>query len=241
MRIKIYVSIICFIFFSFSISCFGEKARPNFLLQAVKEKDIAEVKKLLADPDVIYHDLNPKCPGVICKPIFYAARNGSIKIMELLIGAGADIDGQSGKSGDTPLIIASYMHNYKLARLLVQKGADVNKTNHFGASPFWGACFMGDFELVKLFIEKAEVNFLGRYPDVFKKKEEKKEFVEKITPLMLASKDGNIEIVSLLVRKGADIRLKDSLGRSALDYATKFNNHKIKNFLQNISDDKIDK
>jgi ankyrin repeat protein len=233
MQIKIYATVICFLIISLPINCFGEQAKPNFLLQAVKDKDIAKVIKLLADPEVRSRDLDPRCPGAICKPIFYAARNGSLKIMELLIDAGADIDGQSGKSGDTALIIASYMHNYKLARLLFQNGADVNKANHFGATPFWGACFMGDYELVNLFIEKAEINFPGSYPDVLKIQGEKKQFVENFTPLMAASKAGNIKIVSLLVSNGADIQLKDSLGRSAMDYAIGFNNYKIEKLLQN--------
>lgn len=229
----------CLIFNVLLTNCLGEQARPNLLLQAVEDNDIAEVKELLADPGVSYHDLNPKCPGAICKPIFYATRNGSLEIVELLINAGADINSPSGKSGDTPLIIASYLHNYKLARLLIQKGADVNKANHFGATPFWGACFMGDYELVKLFIERAEIDFPGRYPDLFRNNGENKQLVEKITPLMAASKAGNMEIVNLLVNKGADIRLKDSLGRSALNYATEFKNYKIKNFLQNNLNDKI--
>ena len=121
MRKKIYLAVICLFFCCLTNTCLGEEARPNLLLQAVKDQDVAEVKKLLAYPDIRYHDLNPKCPGAICKPIFFAARGGALEIMELLIDAGADIDGQSGKSGDTPLIIASYMHNYKLVRLLMRK------------------------------------------------------------------------------------------------------------------------
>jgi ankyrin repeat protein len=239
MRLKISIPIIFFILYGLSISGCEKQTGPNVLLQAVKDKDLAEVKKLLANPDVVSHDLNPKCPGAICEPIFFAARGGSLKIMELLIDAGADINNQSGKSGDTPLIIASYMNNYELARLLIQKGADVNKANHFGATPFWGACFMGNYELVKLFINTAEINFPGRFPDVLKKKGEKKQFVEKITPLMAASTVDNIEIVRLLIQKGADIKLKDSLGRSAVDYATKFNHRKIKFFLQKEMNEKI--
>jgi ankyrin repeat protein len=221
-----------FYLFGYFTNCFGEEARPNLLLQAANDNDIDAVMELLTDPDIIELDLNPRCPGVICKPVFYAARNGSIKIMELLIDAGADIDGQSGKSGDTPLIIASYRHDYDLARLLIEKGADVNKKNHFGASPFWGACFMGDYKLVKLFIDKAEIDSPGKFPDVLKKKGEKKQFVDNMTPLMVASKSGNIKIVRLLLSRGADIRLKDSLGRSAIDYASQFNNLDIKKLLQ---------
>jgi ankyrin repeat protein len=234
MRTATIISSGLFIFFCLCSNCYGEKARPNLLLQAVKDNDINAVRELLANPDILYHDLNPQCPGAICKPVFYAARNGSTEIMELLIDAGADIDGQSGKSGDTPLIIASYMHDYSLARLLIEKGADVNKKNYFGAAPFWGACFLGDYELAELFIDKADLNSPGRYPDLFKKKGEERRFVENITPLMVASKSGDIKIVQLLVDKGADIKSKDSLGRSAIDYAECFKNTDIKKLLQSM-------
>ena len=91
---------------------------------------------------------------------------------------------------------------------------------------------MGDYKLVKLFIDKAEIDYPGKFPDVLKKKGEKKQFVDNMTPLMVASKSGNIKIVRLLLNKGADIRLKDSLGRSAIDYASHFKNTDIKKLLQ---------
>lgn len=233
MRFAKGTALICFILLGLSINGFGEQARPNLLLQAVKEKDVPGVKTLLADPEVRNHELNPKCPGAICKPIFFAARDGSLPIIKLLIDAGAEVDAQSGNSGDTPLIIASYMHNHKLARLLLKNGADVNKANHFGATPFWGACAMGDYELINLYIAKADVDLPGRYPDPLQKKGEKKQLVERITPLMAASKAGHLEMVRLLVDKGADVRLKDSLGRSAKEYALRFNHHNISDFLNN--------
>lgn len=39
------------------------------------------------------------------------------------------------------------------------------------------------------------------------------------TPLMEASKDGNLQLVEYLVAQGADVRLKNRRGLSALDYA----------------------
>jgi ankyrin repeat protein len=40
-----------------------------------------------------------------------------------------------------------------------------------------------------------------------------------MTPLMLAARNGEDEAVRLLVQKGADVKPKDKLGRTALDWA----------------------
>lgn len=45
------------------------------------------------------------------------------------------------------------------------------------------------------------------------------------TPLHWASKRGNKEIVDFLIKKGADFDAVDVLGRSALQFAVKYQNN----------------
>lgn len=55
------------------------------------------------------------------------------------------------------------------------------------------------------------------------------------TPLMEASKDGNLQLVEYLIYQGADVRLKNRRGMSALDYAkqsTSENKEKIVKILR---------
>ncbi len=52
-------------------------------------------------------------------------------------------------------------------------------------------------------------------------------FHARITPLVLAAKLGRLNIVKLLLRKGADVNIVDSLGRTALRVACEEDNEKV--------------
>ncbi len=76
--------------------------------------------------------------------------------------------------------------------------------NYFTGSPLCMAICKGDVAVVKKFIEYgANVN----------------EVSNGMTPLMFAARYNNVEILTLLVEKGANLKVKDEKGYTALKHA----------------------
>lgn len=75
---------------------------------------------------------------------------------------------------------------------------------NYGNSPLCNAILKGDLATVKKFVEYgADVN----------------EMSNGLTPLMFAARYNKIEILKYLVEKGADKKIKDERGLTALKYA----------------------
>lgn len=77
---------------------------------------------------------NPNQEGGFTTPIFCAAENNDLAIMNTLIRAGADFNGSNIISW-TPLHIASYRGNVNVVVSLLKVGADFNRTSNNGSSP----------------------------------------------------------------------------------------------------------
>ncbi len=78
------------------------------------------------------------------------------------------------------------------------------ETSIFNGTPLCVAIMKGDTETVKKFIEYgSDVN----------------EFSNGLTPLMVAARFNKVEIIKLLLSKGAKIETKDEKGFTALKYA----------------------
>ncbi len=69
--------------------------------------------------------------------LHYAARDGRIEALELLLAAGAAIDRQTPGDGSTALLIATINGNYDLALHLLERGADPNLVSEDGAGPLF--------------------------------------------------------------------------------------------------------
>jgi len=70
-----------------------------------------------------------------------------------------DIDYQSGTRGDTPLLFATYRKNIPIIKMLIEAGADVNKSNDNYWTPlFVSSVYSFDSELCKIFVD-AGANF----------------------------------------------------------------------------------
>ena len=106
-----------------------------------------------------------------------------------------------------------------LAKIItaVEMGKDLNKTYEPGYTPLCAAVKYQQLEIIN-FLIKAEV-------DLNKISNAK-------TPLMYAAKYGHLEIVKLLLQRGAKQEIKSPKGRTALDYAKKYEQETIVNFLQ---------
>lgn len=107
---------------------------------------------------------------------------------------------------ESPLMLAALKGHTELARKLLARGADVNKT---GWTPLHYAATYGHLDIIKLLIEQ------HAYIDA--------ESPNKTTPLMMAAHYGTPAAVKLLLDEGADPGLKNQLGLTAIDFANRAN------------------
>jgi uncharacterized protein len=151
------------------------------LLQAIYRGDRARADELLAgDPEL---------------DVFEAAAVGRVDRLRELLDADRSLANAWAGDGFQPLGLASFFGHVDAARLLVERGAEVNSgsRNDFKVMPLHSAAATGDpearYELAKLLLEHgAEPN--ARQQDEF-------------TPLMAADQHGDERLRSLLVEYGA--------------------------------------
>ena len=113
---------------------------------------------------------------------------------------------------NTPLLLLAVEHsNLLVAKLLIEKGADVNLVDDAGVSPLhWIARNGNDatIEMFALFISNDNIAVNIRD-------------IEGYTPLMRAVEFENVDIVSTLLKKQSDIYIKNNYGESAIKLARK--------------------
>ena len=113
---------------------------------------------------------------------------------------------------NTPLLLLAVEHsNLLVAKLLIEKGADVNLVDDAGVSPLhWIARNGNDatIEMFALFISNDNIAVNIRD-------------IEGYTPLMRAVEFENVDIVGALLEKQSDIYIKNNYGESAIKLARK--------------------
>lgn len=106
------------------------------------------------------------------------------------------------REGESPLMLAALKGHQDITNQLIKKGADINKT---GWTPLHYAASSGKLTIISSLLE------LNAYIDA--------ESPNGTTPLMMAAMYGSGEAVDLLLAEGADTRLKNQQGLTALDFA----------------------
>jgi len=171
--------------------------------------------------------------------LVFAARQGSIESSKALIDAGAGInDGDA--DGNNPLLIAILNNHDELAQMLIERGADVNAVNKDGRSPLFTAVDAHDVDwsdrpLVKetdkvssmdviksLLDHKANVNVQLTAVSIIKKAAQDsadRTLGVGATSFMRAARSGDVEVMKLLLDHGADPKLANKDGVTALSVA----------------------
>lgn len=109
-------------------------------------------------------------------------------------------------SGMNPTVYAIFNDAHEVLKVLLDNGADVNAVFDFRALIAMASMFEQKDILETLILHGADVNDPdGSY----------------VTPLMFAAGDGNIEIIEILLKNGADRSLKDINGETAEDWANR--------------------
>jgi ankyrin repeat protein len=165
--------------------------------------------------------------------LLFASREGCVECARLLLEGGAGIDA-ADPDGITPLISALINGHYDMAGLLVEKGADVNLFDKSGRTPLYAAVDDHtmpysnrpsprevDEELTSLDIVQrllahgAQVNRQLKTAQPYRTKVDRGNdtvLTTGTTPLLRASKAGDVVIVRALLDKGADPKLSTRNG-----------------------------
>ena len=166
-------------------------------------------------------------------PLMLAAREGHLGVARLLVGAGADINAAAG-DGKTALAIAVFNGNYELASLLVDNKADVNTADAQRFTPLFWAVDRRNMEtapnfpwmvtldpmvLIRKLLDAganpgAPVNNTPRG-----RMREGSPRIVFATALMRAAFAGDLELVKLLLDRGADPTIVSRDGETMLSAA----------------------
>lgn len=138
-------------------------------------------------------------------PLHQAVYNGQGEVVRTLLTTSDGMLDATNDNGETPLVIACLKENLRIAKLLIEAGADVNKSLLDGNTPLhyaalWGNRFLGR-ELIDAKAKVDPSNDQGG------------------TPLLIAARQGNNDFVAMLVENGADVNRADNRQHTALYYA----------------------
>lgn len=177
----------------------------NLLFLAIKSNSLQEVKRLVekcnVDPNgndrsplysavsnnhfsiINYLLENGAHVNVVCdnySPLFKASSIGCPKVVELLLKYGADIE-FTDVLNHTSLMIACKNKHYEVVEVLLKNSAEMNKQTNNGNTALHLCVDKGDLKLINLLLTNgAKLNIPNE---------------KKLTPLMVASLNFNIDIV----------------------------------------------
>ena len=140
--------------------------------------------------------------------LHWAAEHGDVKMVTMLLGAGADLEMGTRLSEHTPLHVASTAGHASVIGTLLEAGADVNASTTTGATPLHFAAASGNGRAV------TELLAHGAEPDA-------REPQWGQTPMMFAAAAGRVEAIAALLDGRADPRITakvvDIVARSETD------------------------
>ena len=176
---------------------------------AVKNEDIKELEQSI---DKI-RDVNILNGRIT--PLYYAAKNGAVESIRLLIKNGADVNKRSGSKNEYPLMVVVKYNRQDAARLLAAEKADLSVKNSGGYTLLHIAADNNNPALIKFLTGKGlDINALATGN--------------------ITSEACKIEQVKALIESGADKNIKDVMGSTALDKAAAANHQKIADYLKSL-------
>jgi ankyrin repeat protein len=187
-RMKKAVVTACLAWWALSLPASAQE-NSDKLYTAIRANDLAGLKSLL-DKDVSADTADSRQ----ITPLMYAAENGSLDAMKLLIARGANVNLQNA-FGSTALMWS--VADPKKVRLLLDHGADVNKAARSGRTALIIAAYTNpSAEVARMLIAKgANVNAMDQ---------------RKVTPLYGATFGNDTATIKILLDAGAAVDQADT-------------------------------
>lgn len=217
------------------------------LVRAVTESNEERVGQLLSTPGI---DINCLHNGELTL-LHYAVVQGDIDIVRMLLDAGADVN-RTGATGSTPLDIAFIHGKEECARLLTERGGNIDLGKNIIA-----ASKAGNANLVRFLLEQradanekdSDGNSVLLLSSVVRDRKDRGDVVECLlswgadanarqayterTALHAAAWRGSITMAKALVNHKADVNARDLDGNTPLHFATKNGHNDIVRYLLN--------
>jgi len=212
---------------------------PPEFIEAVKRGDVSKVRDLVSANPALLSSRTKR--GL--SPVLVALYSGQKVAAANLIALGADLDAHDAAAagrldrvrelverdpslvnatsaeGFTPMGLAAYLGHEEVVEYLLSKGADVNfAAPSTGFTALTGAVSQRHGRVADLLVRRgAEVNHL---------------YEGTLTPLVVATSQGDLNLVRLLLDHGADPNLGGMEGKSALDLAKEKGSREIAEVLR---------
>jgi hypothetical protein len=215
---------------TFSFSLLAQAPEPE------KTPDVVDVSELLLAPDVDEESTPtdsakstktnkpPKTPESMTprqKALLQGAYEGKLADVQVQVAKGTPVN-YADKKKRTALILAANNGHTAVVEFLYGKGADINAVDSAGMSALMYTAKRSFNETAAFLLNNgAKVNVQSRKKGM--------------TALMLASGWGNVELVQLLLDKGANPAIHDKFGVTAADSAKERNHSAIVNMLSESS------
>ena len=206
----------------------------------------------IRDPDALPQERNRRAERPLPlhrTPLHYAALLGLHSIVEfLVVEHSQDVRSRGFTDNVTPLHLASKRGHGKVARMLIEHGADTTAQNKDGETPLHLSLLWGQVEVARMLIEHSTdvmaQNTDGETPlylalfqslhlALFRAQvtSPRMRFVcgadvaaqdkDGETPLHLASRKGQVEVVRMLLERGVDVTVQNMDGEVPLHLASR--------------------
>jgi ankyrin repeat protein len=153
-------------------------------------------------------------------PLLFASRNGDVASADILLAAGANVNDRAA-AGMSALVVAIHSGQDALANLLLQRGADVNDSGG-GYTALHIAVRAGKQDLVKILLDRrADINAVPTKPTPAHRSANAGNnsihysFVG-ASPLWMSARLGNVDLMRLLIARGASPSFVAPGGRTVL-------------------------
>ncbi len=180
----------------------AQETPSDIFWEALKEDNVSEVVSL------IKAGTSPDSASTTETPLTYAIKRDSIEMVAALLNLGANPNMAQPVSQFTPLMVAAKHNNPEAVELLLARNANVNFVSVFGRNPLHIAALHNGLDVAHILLTKTDVQVNAR---------------GKLCPLAVASRQGYLDFVKLLLKE-AKVAPSVKCLASAKDMAT-YNQH----------------